>query len=102
MPIDYRTSPRFLRHVRIVGARLILVGEEVHLPGLDIGGPPIWYLSEIKWPDESCQFPAIRIERSDTAEIVFTSGATGDPKGVVITHGNILANIASAEQIVSR
>jgi long-chain acyl-CoA synthetase len=103
VPIDYRTSLHFVRHVQeIVGARIILVGDEVHVASSGEGGPPIWHLSEIKWLDEDFDFPAIRIERSDTAEIVFTSGATGEPKGVVITHGNILANIASAEQIVSR
>src|SRR6185312_6908965 len=26
-------------------------------------------------------------------EIVYTSGATADPKGVMITHGNVLANL---------
>jgi long-chain acyl-CoA synthetase len=32
--------------------------------------------------------------RDDILQIVFTSGTTADPKGVVITHGNVLANIA--------
>ena len=36
--------------------------------------------------------PAITISRDDIAQIVFTSGATADPKGVVIRHRNILAN----------
>jgi long-chain acyl-CoA synthetase len=35
----------------------------------------------------------VEIGPADTAEIIFTSGATADPKGVVITHRNILANI---------
>ena len=34
------------------------------------------------------------------AEIIFTSGATAEPKGVVITHRNILANIVPVEREV--
>ena len=32
----------------------------------------------------------------DIAELVFTSGTTGNPKGVILTHHNILANIQAA------
>lgn len=32
----------------------------------------------------------------DIAEIVYTSGTTGDPKGVVLTHKNIITNILQA------
>jgi long-chain acyl-CoA synthetase len=36
--------------------------------------------------------------RDDILQIVFTSGTTAEPKGVVITHGNVLANIAPLEE----
>jgi long-chain acyl-CoA synthetase len=102
VPIDYRTTPRFLRHVQeIVEARLILIGEEVHLSTW-YRQPPAWRLSELEWTTENFEAPPVRLDRDDVAEIVFTSGATGEPKGVLITHGNILANIVSPEQIVSR
>ena len=55
VPIDYRTSPRFLRHVQeIVDARLILIGEEVQLPAWE-GQPPAWRLSELEWVTENCE-----------------------------------------------
>jgi long-chain acyl-CoA synthetase len=36
----------------------------------------------------------------DIAELVFTSGATGDPKGVIITHGNITATVGAMNHLV--
>jgi len=37
------------------------------------------------------------LTRSSIAQIIFTSGATAEPKGVVISHGNILANLEPLE-----
>ena len=45
----------------------------------------------------SSPYPAAAVEARDTLQIVFTSGTTAEPKGVVITHGNVLANITPLE-----
>ena len=39
-----------------------------------------------------------KVKPDDLAEIVFTSGTTGTPKGVVLTHGNFLSNIDALTQ----
>lgn len=42
------------------------------------------------------------VSDKDILQIVFTSGTTGDPKGVVITHGNVLANVAPLERQIAQ
>src|SRR5204863_4205591 len=98
--IDYRASPAFLARVaRIVAAKLILVGQEV--PGVsDAAGAPVWKLHELEWP--AGDPPPAPIARDDVVEIIFTSGATADPKGVVITHRNVLANTVPVEREVMK
>src|ERR1039457_2135962 len=42
------------------------------------------------------------VTRDDIVQIVFTSGTTAEPRGVVITHGNILANLEPLEREIGK
>ncbi len=43
------------------------------------------------------RFRPAQIQPSDTLEIVFTSGTTAEPKGVVLTHANVVGNLVPIE-----
>ena len=58
-----------------------------------------WRIHELDWSAADTP-PPVTIVRDDVAEIIFTSGATAEPKGVVITHRNVLANIVPVENEV--
>lgn len=80
VPIDFRSSTEFVERVRaIVDARATFTGAEAFVAG-----------------------PALTPTPNDIVEIIFTSGATADPKGVIITHANILANIVPVEREVAK
>lgn len=42
-----------------------------------------------------------RIERDQLATIVYTSGTTANPKGVMLTHGNILTNLEAVPAVIA-
>jgi len=72
------TFPRAERVADLVGARVpclnaVMVVAELLLPGAEA--------------------PAIRLDPGNPALIQYTSGSTGEPKGVLLAHANILANI---------
>ncbi len=106
VPIDYRTSADFLLRVAtIVDARAVLTGDAVD--GAALGDVrPVWALADLRPTVGAATLhdvpSATEASPNDTAEIIFTSGATADPKGVIITHRNILANVIPIEHEVAK
>ena len=53
--------------------------------------PPDWETQLETWP---------RPQSSDVVELVFTSGTTGTPKGVILAHDNVLASVRAMHRVI--
>ncbi len=101
VPVEPQSSVDLFRKIeQKVRPRLIFLGERVPLvtPSARI---PAWRLAEIE--RSTGQAPPAQASPSadDVAEIVFTSGTTGEPKGVVITHRNLAAQLRPIEDQIA-
>jgi long-chain acyl-CoA synthetase len=99
VPMDNGASVDFaLRVAQQVGAKLWICSCK-HIGEVE-GSPSIVLeeLSRTSAADSISSPQTISLGHDDTLQIVFTSGTTAEPKGVVITHGNVLANIAPLQR----
>jgi long-chain acyl-CoA synthetase len=53
-------------------------------------------------PQERARFEELRAKpgSDDVATLVYTSGTTGNPKGAMLTHGNIASNVRSVTEVL--
>src|SRR5262249_8134246 len=93
-PMDRIATADFAgRGARQVNANLLVCSEDQ--PPLEPSFPTLRFeaLAETLASHSAQRYAAPALQREDVVEIVFTSGTTAEPKGVVISHGNILANL---------
>jgi len=95
VPLDAFVTPEFAARVaRDSEARLLISGAPLEVPGVQRVA-----LGELPLEAQTSRALAPP-EPGDIAEILYTSGPTGNLKGVVLTHANILANVLAADQLI--
>ena len=102
VPLDYRVSTEFLLRIsKLVDAKALLTGDEVSPPA-EFCGASLASRRDRAAVRGNTRPGCRRGAADDTVEIVFTSGATAEPKGVMITHRNLLANMIPVEREIGR
>lgn len=99
VPMDRIAAPDFAQRVMSdVDARLIVCSSALTIQANGRPHLELESLSEALAQRSSEPYTPVQLSRDDTAQVVFTSGTTAEPRGVVLTHGNILASIDPIER----
>lgn len=101
VPIDFLAVAEFVEKVQgQVEAKAIFHSEFKLVPRLGIKTFVLEHLDHhIKDYEAGKLTPTV--QPNDLLEIVYTSGTTGDPKGVMISHKNLISNVEAIKRVVN-
>ncbi len=101
VPVEPQSSVElFYKLEQKVRPHLVLLGDRV--PNVaSTSELLVWRLSEIEHVREPTNLEPVPLYADDVAEIVFTSGTTAEPKGVIVTHRNLAAQLRPIEDQIA-
>jgi long-chain acyl-CoA synthetase len=102
VPLDAAGSLEFAR--RVVGEvqPRLLTGDLALLQALDPAIPTLGFAGAADHLPSPDFTPAPGLSRDTPLQIIFTSGTTAEPKGIVHTHGNVLASLDPLEKEIGK
>jgi long-chain acyl-CoA synthetase len=97
VPVDFASNAEFARRVESEVAPKLMVGDREKLAALGTSAPLLFFADFESAIGTQTAGAIDDLSESDPLQIVFTSGTTGDPKGIVHTHKNVLASLGPIE-----
>ena len=98
VPLDSAGSQQFARRVASEVSPRLVVASRDKLQALDFDAPKLSFEDLPGLLPFEQAHPLQDLSADDALQIIFTSGTTGEPKGIVHTHGNVLASLAPIER----
>lgn len=68
--------------------------------GMTLSGIVSIEYSSLELPNEKCTVPNLSLNPDQTADVMFTSGTTGKPKGVKLSHYNIFSSASNINEFI--
>jgi long-chain acyl-CoA synthetase len=96
VPLDSFSTHPF---IQTIADKVEPVGILTDDSDVDLAGVKTQFISDIPI-DRECEAIEEKCKPKDIVEIIFTSGTTSAPKGVVLSHENIISNVMSAKNVL--
>ncbi len=105
VPLDYGSNPDFDIKVNLKVRAKAIVADDMrscaHFKDFAIEKILLEQITEML-DSKKTTFKPVKTGPDDLMEIVFTSGTTAEPKGVMITYKNIEANLVSVQEVMKK
>ena len=100
VPLDHQSTLEFVRRIAAqTDARLLVYGDALPEP---VPAFECFAIESLAGLPDGPRISPVAVSGNDVVEIVYTSGTTAEPKGVIHLHRNICANLDPIRQEIDR